>query len=356
MNIGPIVHWLLSQNRKADPKSSRMFVVQGLITSVIGILTYWWIVDFPENAGKSFLFLDKAQTQLAVARIQTDRGDVQPKPFTWSEIFRHFLDPKIYGFAALFFCLNLVSTGEYHINAPSWAFRSIPDSPCRLRSFCYLRSDSVYELVAFARLMNNSDHDVCYSSLILPSYHPKERHGVLREQVNPPLSTTILLCYNPCTFVVFHQRQVQYSRAYHNLQLTLPDNWLLHAWLSQPSHGPLYWDLPRDWSIYIELGSYEYLSSCQYHRPMETGCHGCYCNSVQWIRRHRWELHREADRSTTVSDCDLGGNWFPHGDYCHRRRLFNVLFRGESPAGKREEGHRAYRRLPLYILKSVDCN
>lgn len=101
-----------------------MFVVQGLITAVVGILTYWWIVDFPENAEKSFCFLDKADLQLAVARIQRDRGDVRPNPFTWSEIFKHFLDPKIYGFSALFFLLNLVSTGECPFKAFFSAFLS----------------------------------------------------------------------------------------------------------------------------------------------------------------------------------------------------------------------------------------
>lgn len=34
-----------------------MFLVQGLISMVIGIVTYFWIVDFPENAHKSIWFL-----------------------------------------------------------------------------------------------------------------------------------------------------------------------------------------------------------------------------------------------------------------------------------------------------------
>ena len=39
------------------------------------------------------------------ARIERDRADLIPSPFTWSEIFRHFLDPKLYGFSALLFIL-----------------------------------------------------------------------------------------------------------------------------------------------------------------------------------------------------------------------------------------------------------
>lgn len=87
-----------------------MFIIQGLVACLIGIATYWWIVDFPENSKESFYFLDETETKLAVARIQRDRGDVVPTPFSWPEVLKHFLDLKIYGFAATFFLLNLVST------------------------------------------------------------------------------------------------------------------------------------------------------------------------------------------------------------------------------------------------------
>ena len=87
-----------------------MYIVQGLCACVIGIGTYWWIVDFPEQSERSFHFLDEAERKLAFGRIQQDRGDVIPTQFSWPEILKHFLDLKIYGFAATFFLLNLVST------------------------------------------------------------------------------------------------------------------------------------------------------------------------------------------------------------------------------------------------------
>lgn len=87
-----------------------MFLVQGLISIVIGIATYFWMVDFPENAGKSLWFLTKEEQALAVSRIQRDRKDVQPDPFTWGKVLSHGSDVKVYGFALLFFLLNLVST------------------------------------------------------------------------------------------------------------------------------------------------------------------------------------------------------------------------------------------------------
>ncbi|KAL8697697.1 MAG: hypothetical protein Q9224_002184 [Gallowayella concinna] len=87
-----------------------MFLVQGLAACVIGVATFWWMVDFPERSDQSFHFLSKEEARIATARIQRDRGDVIPAPITTKEILRHFLDLKIYGFAASFFLLNLVST------------------------------------------------------------------------------------------------------------------------------------------------------------------------------------------------------------------------------------------------------
>ncbi|KAL2216339.1 putative MFS transporter [Thermoascus aurantiacus ATCC 26904] len=87
-----------------------MFLVQGLVTCTIGIVTYWWMVDFPENAQRSFYFLSESEALVATRRIQVDRDDVVPEPFSWSKVLVHFLDPKIYGFCCLFFLLNLVST------------------------------------------------------------------------------------------------------------------------------------------------------------------------------------------------------------------------------------------------------
>ncbi|GLI80623.1 hypothetical protein PoHVEF18_008978 [Penicillium ochrochloron] len=87
-----------------------MYLVQGLITCVLGIITYWWMVDFPEDSAHSFKFLTLRESQIAAARIQDDRADLQPEPFSWARILDCLKDVKIYGFACMFFLLNLVST------------------------------------------------------------------------------------------------------------------------------------------------------------------------------------------------------------------------------------------------------
>ena len=92
-----------------------MFLVQGLIAigegvisdlcvletdriTVIGFVTYIWIVDFPENSHKSFHFLTAEEQALAEVRISEDRGDVKAEDFAWRKCLIHFADPKLYGF------------------------------------------------------------------------------------------------------------------------------------------------------------------------------------------------------------------------------------------------------------------
>lgn len=87
-----------------------MYLIQGSITCILGIVTYWWMVDFPENAEHSFYFLSKEEAEVAALRIQHDRADLVPEPFSWSTLLSNFKDLKIYGFACMFFLLNLVST------------------------------------------------------------------------------------------------------------------------------------------------------------------------------------------------------------------------------------------------------
>ncbi|KAL3465363.1 major facilitator superfamily domain-containing protein [Aspergillus heterothallicus] len=109
---GYIVNYGLNQlHGRAGLEGWRwMYLVQGIVSCIIGILTYWWMVDFPENARKSFRFLTDVEAKAAAQRIQADRGDVTLDPFSWSKILVNFADPKLYGLACMYFLLNLVST------------------------------------------------------------------------------------------------------------------------------------------------------------------------------------------------------------------------------------------------------
>ncbi|KAF2733228.1 MFS general substrate transporter [Polyplosphaeria fusca] len=87
-----------------------MFIVQGSISVFMGIVTFWWMVDFPENAHRSFFFLSKEESRIAASRIERDRGDVQVESFAWKKVLKHARDVKVYGFCTLYFLQNLVST------------------------------------------------------------------------------------------------------------------------------------------------------------------------------------------------------------------------------------------------------
>ncbi|KAK1813613.1 hypothetical protein LTR12_012041 [Friedmanniomyces endolithicus] len=109
---GSIVNFGLNKlNGKAGLAGWRyMFLVQGTITIVLGILTYFWMVDFPDQAHNTPWFLTEEEQKLAISRIQLDRKDAKADPFAWPKVLKHVKDPKVYGFACMFFLLNLVST------------------------------------------------------------------------------------------------------------------------------------------------------------------------------------------------------------------------------------------------------
>lgn len=110
---GSIVNFGLN---KLDGKSSLagwqwMYVVQGSITILLGLVTYFWIPHFPENATKTVAFLKPEELDHVLEHIDRDRHDAgKPEEFTLKAILVPFLDPKLYVFAVLFFLLNLVTT------------------------------------------------------------------------------------------------------------------------------------------------------------------------------------------------------------------------------------------------------
>lgn len=79
------------------------------ITGAIGILCYVFIVDFPDRAAKSWRFLNQKECDFIVRRINHDRHDGNVEPFSLKKFLRPSLDPKIWAFAMIFFCLTTVA-------------------------------------------------------------------------------------------------------------------------------------------------------------------------------------------------------------------------------------------------------
>lgn len=92
-----------------------IFIMQGLITCVLALGSYFLIVDFPEEAataGFQLSFLNEAEADFVVARIEKDRHDAIPEPFLIGNYLKNALDLKVWGFATLFM---LTSTCAYAI-------------------------------------------------------------------------------------------------------------------------------------------------------------------------------------------------------------------------------------------------
>jgi hypothetical protein len=93
-----------------------IFIMQGLITVVVGFIGGITIVDFPEHAAKrsktTLPFLNEKEAAFMCARIEKDRHDVVAEPFNLGKYMRGILDLKILAFGCLF---GLTTTVTYAI-------------------------------------------------------------------------------------------------------------------------------------------------------------------------------------------------------------------------------------------------
>jgi MFS family permease len=83
-----------------------IFILQGVITVLIGLVGWYFIVDFPELAAKSSRFqkkfLEQDEADFIVARINQDRHDVVAEEFNLKKYLHGAMDLKVWGFALIF--------------------------------------------------------------------------------------------------------------------------------------------------------------------------------------------------------------------------------------------------------------
>jgi predicted MFS family arabinose efflux permease len=80
-----------------------IFIIEGIITVLIGIAGYWLLVDFPDSKRETWSFLGQRERDWICARVQADRGDVKAPPFSLKAYLRVGKDWKVWAYALLFF-------------------------------------------------------------------------------------------------------------------------------------------------------------------------------------------------------------------------------------------------------------
>lgn len=86
-----------------------IFIIEGIITCVLAIASYWLLVDFPDSTRKTWSFLDDRQKAIIMARVNADRGDVEVPPFKLAKFLGAGLDWKIWAYALIFFGSTTIS-------------------------------------------------------------------------------------------------------------------------------------------------------------------------------------------------------------------------------------------------------
>jgi hypothetical protein len=65
-----------------------MQIIEGAITIFLGLITYIFVVDFPDKNR----FLNPAETKYILKRIEEDRGDSLPDKLTFRKFLTHCSD------------------------------------------------------------------------------------------------------------------------------------------------------------------------------------------------------------------------------------------------------------------------
>jgi MFS family permease len=74
-----------------------IFIVEGALTIVVGLVAWFFLVDFPQRAS----FLDHYQRARVIERLNDDRGDGDNDAITREKVLLHLRDLKLWGFALI---------------------------------------------------------------------------------------------------------------------------------------------------------------------------------------------------------------------------------------------------------------
>ncbi|KAL4733214.1 major facilitator superfamily domain-containing protein [Aspergillus similis] len=87
-----------------------IFIMEGILTCLIGIAGFIFMVDFPSGSEQAWRFLDANESAYIVRRLDRDRGDEtesEGDKINWRAFFASALDAKVWGFALAYLCTTM---------------------------------------------------------------------------------------------------------------------------------------------------------------------------------------------------------------------------------------------------------
>lgn len=111
MNLSGRVH--------ADANSIGIFIIEGLMTVVVGVAAKFWVADWPEKA----TFLTEPERRMLVRRLAADTGEARMDRLDRRAARRIRADWKVYaGTLAYFGVVNTGYAGSVSVvvSSPSW--------------------------------------------------------------------------------------------------------------------------------------------------------------------------------------------------------------------------------------------
>jgi MFS family permease len=79
-----------------------IFIMEGLLTIVVSGVGFLLLVNFPQEAHKSWRFLTGKEEAYIIRRINKDRQDADKEAFALGKFLKPALDLKVWGFAFIF--------------------------------------------------------------------------------------------------------------------------------------------------------------------------------------------------------------------------------------------------------------
>lgn len=86
-----------------------IFIMEGVLTCLIAVIGFIFIVNFPDDAHKSWKFLNAREIRFVLARVNADRQDAVTEAWAWGKFLRPALDIKTWAYAMLFGMTTTVS-------------------------------------------------------------------------------------------------------------------------------------------------------------------------------------------------------------------------------------------------------